>query len=106
MIPRPIDNECLESESDIKAFFTNQALNYQRQQDLLRISNFNHEFSFLNNAFESQVYYQGIFYKNVFTAFQAARSDIEQTRLQLSACENLQQVYEKAIQIPNPEDWQ
>ena len=95
----------LEDQNDIDNYFQNQTTYQFAKQKLEIINNFNDDFSFLNNSYPSEVYYQGKIYPCVFNAFQAARTNNDFFKKLLQKSQTPEKIYEIAIQINNPKDW-
>lgn len=95
----------LLTREDQDKYFLDQADFMRTKSKIERIDNFNGAFDFLNNEYPSTVYYEGRFYPSVFHAFQAARSDKDHERAKISLAESMQELFELAIEIDDPEDW-
>ena len=95
----------LEDQKDIDNYFENQTAYQFAKQKLEIIDNFNNNFSFLNNSYRSEVYYDGKIYPCVFNAFQAARTKNDFFKKLLQKNQTPEKIYEIAIQINNPPEW-
>ena len=94
------------NKSEIDQYFEEQANFYVRKRELERIDNFNGYFDFLNNDFPCPVYYEGLIYKAVSYAFQAARATEQYIREKIVRADTLMEMYEIAANIEDPPDWQ
>jgi len=94
------------NKSEIDQYFEEQAEFYVRKRELERIDNFNGYFDFLNNEFPCPVYYDGLMYKGVSYAYQAARCTEQYLREKIAKADTIMEMYEIAAKIEDPPDWQ
>lgn len=95
----------MENPEDIEKYFTDQTRFHFAKLNVETIDDFNGDFGFLNNEYESEVYYEGLVYPNVYTAFQASRSTNDFVRKQISEAKSAYEVYSLSQQIEDPKDW-
>lgn len=95
----------LDNQKDIDKYFGDQAQFYAAKQRLEQITNFNGDFDFLNNEFECEIYFEGLFYPNVYNAYQAARTTSQFYRKKFTESLSSYEIYELSNQIDNPENW-
>lgn len=95
----------MENPEDIERYFNDQAKFHFAKLNVETIDDFNGDFGFLNNEYEAEVYYEGLLYPNVYSAFQASRSSKEFIRKQISEAKSSYEVYSLSQQIEDPKDW-
>ena len=61
--------------------------------------------NYLVNDYPCDIYYQGIIYPSISHAFQAARSEFHHIRKKIQLADSLEELYELASKIENPENW-
>ena len=93
------------NRSEIDQYFEDQAAFLLQKQKLERIDNFNGYFDFLNNEYPCQVYFDGLLFKSVAYAYQAARSIQRHIREKIALADNTNELYEIASKIDDPENW-
>ena len=99
-----LTNPAFQSEEDKN--FEDQAIFLLQKQKLERIDNFNGYFDFLNNEYPCSVYFEGIIYKSVAHAYQAARSLHQFIKEKIAYADTLVELYEIAAEIDDPPNWQ
>ena len=62
------------NKSEIDQYFEDQAKYLMEKRKMEVIDNFNDYFDFLNNEYPCAIYYQGLIFRSVSHAYQAARS--------------------------------
>jgi predicted NAD-dependent protein-ADP-ribosyltransferase YbiA (DUF1768 family)/pSer/pThr/pTyr-binding forkhead associated (FHA) protein len=95
----------LEDPKDIDKYFGDQAQFYSAKQKLEQITNFNGDFDFLNNEYECPVYFEGLFFPNTYSAYQAARTPSQFYRKKFTEPLSGFEIFELSNQIENPENW-
>jgi predicted NAD-dependent protein-ADP-ribosyltransferase YbiA (DUF1768 family) len=70
-----------------------------------RVCGFTGKYSFLDNEYQTPVYYQGLIYPSVAHAFQAARTPHEDTREKIAKTLELPALYALTSHIQDPPDW-
>jgi len=93
------------NKSDVDQYFDEQAKFLIEKQKLETIDNFNGYFDFLNNDYGCDVYYDGLVYKSVSYAYQAARSTEQHIREKIVRADTLGEMYEIASKVDDPADW-
>ena len=93
------------NRSEIDQYFEDQASFLLQKQKLDRIDNFNGYFDFLNNEYPCQIYFDGLLFKSVSYAYQAARSTQRHIREKISLADTPVELYEIATKIDDPENW-
>ena len=93
------------NRSEIDQYFEDQASFLIQKQKLDRIDNFNGYFDFLNNEYSCQVFFDGLLFKSVTYAYQAARSTQRHIREKISLADTPVELYEIATKIEDPENW-
>ena len=104
----PTSKQALQSmtnREEIDKYFEDQAHFYITKKKLETIDNFNGIFDFLNNEYQCEIYYEGVYFPTVFHASQAARSDESHIRAKISHADSMQELYELATLIKDPPDW-
>lgn len=94
------------NKSEVDKYFEDQAKLVLEKRKLEVIDNFNDYFDFLNNEYPCQVYYQGLIYRSVAHAYQAARSDQQHIREKIGLADTLQELYDIASKVEDPPNWQ
>ncbi len=87
------------NKSEVDQYFEDQARFLLEKQKLETIDNFNGYFDFLNNEFPCPVYYDGLVYKTVSHAYQAARSQEQYIREKIVRADTVMEMYEIAAKI-------
>lgn len=95
----------LQTEEEIDKYFQDQAHFLMAKRKIETIDNFNGVFDFLNNEYPCAIFFEGRLYPSVFHAFQAARSEKDHERAKIAMAESLQELYELATEIEDPNDW-
>jgi predicted NAD-dependent protein-ADP-ribosyltransferase YbiA (DUF1768 family) len=95
----------LEDQKDIDKYFEDQTTYKLAKQKFEIIDNFNEEFSFLNNSYPSEVFFEGKIYPSIFNAYQASRTVNDFFRKLLQKTQTPEKIYEIAVQITDPIDW-
>lgn len=98
--------EEIENPEEVDKYFEDQTRFYFAKQKMEKIDNFNGDFGFLNNEYESEICYEGLMFRNAFNAFQAARTDNEFFRKQFTGDKSTREVLVLGQQISDPKDWE
>lgn len=93
------------NRSEIDQYFEDQASFLFQKQRMDRIDNFNGYFDFLNNEYPCCVYFDGLPFKSVAYAYQAARSTQRHIREKISLADTPMELYDIASKIEDPENW-
>jgi predicted NAD-dependent protein-ADP-ribosyltransferase YbiA (DUF1768 family) len=91
-------------EADKK--FTDQACFLLQKKKLDRIEWFTEYFDFLHLDYPCQVMFKCLSFRSISHAFQAARTDDPVLQERMALAETPMEVYNLALQLDDPEDWQ
>jgi len=94
------------NRSEVDKYFEDQAKLMLEKRKLEVIDNFSDYFDFLNNEFPCEVYYQGLVYRSVSHAYQAARSTQQHIREKILRADTLEELYDIAGKVEDPANWQ
>ena len=98
--------EEFDNRIEIQKCLAEQEKFLQIKKKIETIDNFDGIFSFLNNEFRCEIYYQGRHYPSVFHASQAARTNDITIREKISLAHSIQELWQLASKIKDPLDWQ
>ena len=93
------------NKSEVDQYFEDQAKFLIEKQKLERIDNFNGYFDFLNNDYPCDIYFEGLIFKSVSHAYQAARSKLQHIREKIALADSIIEMYDIAAKIEDPLDW-
>ena len=93
------------NRSEVDQYFEDQAKFLLDKKKLERIDNFNGYFDFLNNEYPCSVMFEGMVYKSVSFAFQAARTTEQYLREKIQLSDSAMEMYEIAARIDDPPEW-
>ena len=95
-----------DDHQEIDKYFKEQAQFISAKTKFETINGFFDDFEFLNNEFESEVQYNGLFFPSAFNAFQSARTSKKYYIDKLQQNLSPEDLYDVCIQISDPLDWE